>query len=108
MTIQIVKLITGEDILTEVEDIFEDAHDQIYAEDKVKLVKPMMLIMQQQGMQMVPWLMLAKKEEVIIGKDRIVFMYDPRDELVSAYQQQTGQIVTAPAGVLDPKGKLVM
>ena len=98
MTIKMVKLVTGEDLLA---DVTEE-------ENKITLKEPMALIMQGQGLQMVPWLMLAKVQEVTFDRSKTVLTYEPKDELVSAYQQQTGHIVTAPANVLDTKGKLVV
>lgn len=99
--VKIVKLITGEDLLTQVDE---------WEGDKVKLTKPMMLVMQQGpqgGLQMVPWLMLAKEESVVVDSSSVLLSYEPKEELVSAYQQQTGSIVTAPANALDSKGKIV-
>jgi len=96
--VKIIKLVTGEEVLSEVKDL----------PDGVVLIKPMMLVMQQQGLQMVPWLMLAKEQKIKILKDKIVMQYEAKAELVSAYQQQVTGIVTAPANAIDGKGKLVL
>ena len=98
MNIKIVKLVTGEEVLSQVEDNI----------DNVVLKKPMVLVMQQEGLQMVPWLMLAAEQEVTIDKSKIVMIYEARQELVAGYQQQTGGIVVAPANTINNKGKLVV
>jgi hypothetical protein len=64
--------------------------------------------MHEQGLQMVPWLMLSKEDEVTIKNDKIVMIYEPRDELVAGYRERTSGIVTAPADALNNKGKLVV
>lgn len=99
MDIKIVKLVTGEQLLTEFAQV---------GPEKVQLTKPMMLIPGPEGIQTMPWLMLAKKEEVVIEKCHIMAVFDPKDELVNGYKQQVGAIVTAPANALNDKGKLVL
>ena len=97
--IKIIKLITGENLISEVDDL----------NDKVRLNKPMMLGMnQERQLSMMKWLELSKEDNVMISKDMIVMMYEPINELTNGYQQQTGGIVTAPANVLNEKGKLVV
>lgn len=101
MDVKIVKLITGEELLTQIEDDGQN----------VTLTKPMVLIMQpgpQGGLQMVPFLMLGKSEKVVIRSENILFSYEPKEELANGYRQQVGSIVQAPANALDSKGKLVM
>jgi hypothetical protein len=98
--IRIVKLISGEDLLTQV-DIDEGL-------ETLTLIKPMLLVPQPNGLQMVPWLMLAKKETVHVKEYNVITMYEPRDELVNGYRQQTGSLVVAPAGVLNKEGKLIL
>lgn len=99
MDVKIVKLVTGEQLLTEF---------AIVGADKARLTKPMMLIPGPEGIQTMPWLMLAKKEEVVVEKRHIMAVFDPKDELVNGYKQQVGTIVTAPANALNDKGKLVL
>jgi hypothetical protein len=100
MDVRIVKLITGEELLSQYE---ENA-------DQVVLTKPMMLIMQSNGLQMVPWLVLmfcsGNVDKVTLKPSQVLFSYEPKLELANGYRQQVGSIVTAPAGVLDKKGKL--
>jgi len=69
----------------------------------------MVLIMQpgpQGGLQMVPFLMLAKGDSVTVKKENVLFSYEPKEELANAYRQQVGSIVTAPANALNREGKL--
>jgi len=99
MNVKVVKLVTGEQLLTEVAEI---------GSDRTRLTKPMMLIPGPEGIQTMPWLMLAKKEEVIVDNIHIVAIFDPKDELVNGYKQQVGAIVTAPAHALNKDGKLIL
>jgi len=101
MDVRIVKLITGEELLTQLEP-----HDEGQT-----LKQPMVLIMQpgpQGGLQMVPFLMLAKGDSVDVRDENILFTYEPKEELANAYRQQVGSIVTAPANAINDKGKLVV
>jgi hypothetical protein len=94
--VKLVKLTTGEEILTNVERV----------SGGFRLSKPMILIPHQQGLQMMPWLMFAAKDEIEIEDKNVFIMYEPKKELVNGYKQQTGGIVTAPANALNEKGKL--
>lgn len=96
METKIIKLISGEEILADIE--IHERH--------VVLDQPMILVMKQEGLGMVPWLMLAADSQVSIGKDKIIMMYNARTEIVNNYKQQIGGIVTAPATALDTTGKL--
>ena len=86
------KLISGEEILTKMEKV----------DNKYKIKQPMMLVVHQQGLQMVPWLMLSSDETATIDERHVVATYEPRSEIVNGYQEQTSGIVTAPASALPP------
>jgi len=98
MSIKIVKIVSSEELLADVEE----------EGNKITLKEPVVLVAGQQGIQMVPWLMLAKKQEVTFDCSKVILSYEPKAELVSAYQQQMGHIVTAPANTLNSKGELVI
>lgn len=102
MEVKIVKLITGEELLTQI---------GVSVAEEVTLKQPMVLVMQpgpQGGLQMIPFLMLAKGDSVEIREESILFTYEPKEELANAYRQQVGSIVTAPANALDKQGKLAL
>jgi hypothetical protein len=104
MSVKMVKLVSGEEVLCKIEE-----HG-----DTVTLKTPVVLVMQRDesgqplGLGMQPWLLLAQKPEVTIALDKIILQYVPRAEIVNQYNELTGSIVTAPAGALDSKGKLVL
>ena len=66
MNIKFVKLISGEEVLSEVE---EDGGE-------VTLVRPMILSVdpRQQGLRLMDWLILAAQKELTISKDKIIFI----------------------------------
>lgn len=101
MPVQMIRLdnmrFNGDEILGEVEE----------KDNTVVIKQPMMLMMQKEGLTMVPWLMFAQKQEVTLNKSDILFQYVPKTELVNAYKERTGGLVTVPAGVLDSNGKIV-
>ena len=93
MQTKCIKLVSGEEILTEV---LSESSDIIYIKN------PVVMIMAREGqLAIVPWLPLAEKQECSIKKSDIILSYIPKQDLVNHYKQQTGGIVTAPAGVLN-------
>ena len=93
MSVKMIRLTSGEEIIANVED-----------GEMVTVSKPMAIIMQKDGLAMIPWLMLAEKPVVTLDKSNIMFSYVPKNEIVNAYNEQTGGIVTARSGILDNIG----
>ena len=99
MTTKVVKLITGEELLADVTD---------NSDGSLVLTNPMLIMPRNDGLGMVPWPLLVNYEStysVTIYERGIICLYEPRAEVVNAYKQQTGGIITAPAGALDMLGK---
>ena len=92
MQIQCLKLVSGEEIIANISS----------ENEKIKVSKPMMLVMAGEGqLMLVPWLPLAEKSEVTIEKNNVLFSYIPKVDLENHYRQIIGGIVTAPAGALN-------
>jgi len=85
MSVQILKLVTGEDVIARV-DVAEDAYT---------ITKGFRLAVTQEGLMMAPLCPFSKDDILTIEKDRIVFMTDPDSEIETEYMNQTSNIITA-------------
>ena len=80
--VKIIRLSTGEDVIAKVGE-----NDQ-----GVSLKNPFVIIPQQRGPGQPIQLMMSlynafgKKDTVTVSKDKIVFMTEPKDEILSSYE----------------------
>ena len=97
--VKILRLTTGEDVIAKVGE-----NDQ-----GVSLNKPFVIIPQQAGPGKPIQLMMSlynafgKSDNVTIGKDKVVFMTEPKDEILKSYQQNTSSILTSPSLITESK-----
>jgi len=90
--VKILRLTTGEDVIAKVGE-----NDQ-----GVSLNKPFVIIPQQSAPGQPIQLMMSlynafgKSDTVTLDKDKIVFMTDPKDEILKSYEQNTSRIIKAP------------
>lgn len=90
--INMFKLVTGEEVVAKI--VSEN-------EENVTIDQPFVLMMAGEGrMAVVPFLPLSNKPQITLSKRNILFSYEPVQTLIDHYNQQTGGIVTAPAGIL--------
>ena len=88
--VKIIRLSTGEDVIAKVGE-----NDQGYS-----LKNPFVIIPQQSAPGQPISLMMSlynafgKKDTVTISKDKVVFMTDPKDEILKSYEQNTSKILT--------------
>ena len=88
--VKILRLSTGEDVITKVGE-----NDQ-----GISLKNPFVIIPQQSAPGQPISLMMSlynafgKKDTVTISKDKVVFMTDPKDEILKSYEQNTSKILT--------------
>ena len=98
--IKIIRLSTGEDVIGEV------THDDNHI---VTLKKPFVLIPRQMGPGKPIQLMMSlynafgKSDNITIAKDKVVFITEPKDEILKSYQQNTSSIVTSPGLITETK-----
>jgi len=45
----------------------------------------------------------GKSETITLAKDKIVFMTDPKDEILKSYEQNTSRIIKAPGLITESK-----
>ena len=97
--VKILRLITGEDVIAKVEE-----NDQ-----GLSLNKPFVIIPHQQGpgkpvqLMMTLYSPYSKSDSVTIKNDKVISMVEPKEEILSSYQQNTGSIVTAPGLITETK-----
>ena len=90
--VKILRLSTGEDVIAKVGE-----NDQ-----GVSLNKAFVIIPQQTGPGKPVQLMMSlynafgKNDTITLDKDKIVFMTDPKDDILKSYEQNTSRIIKAP------------
>jgi len=93
MIIKYLKLVTGEELVTE---WIEDKHDSV----EVKLKNPLGILMSQTekgfNIQLVPYGSMAQNEEIMVNYKNIVFTAEPETKLRNQYESITGQVITPP------------
>jgi hypothetical protein len=90
MSIQGIKLASGEEVFAEVRTEL----------DYYVLSKPLRPIVTPEGVQLVPWMLFSSQNEFKIDRKDVVFTYDLRSEVSNAYREQTTGLVVAGAGDL--------
>ena len=97
--VKILRLSTGEDVIAKVGE-----NDQ-----GVSLNKPFVIIPQQMAPGKPVQLMMSlynafgKSDTITLSKDKIVFMTDPKDEILKSYEQNTSRIIKAPGLITENK-----
>ena len=94
---KVLRLSTGEDVIAKVEQS---------SGENVELDKPFVIIPQQLGPGKPIQLMMSlynafgKSEKVTLNKDKIVFITDPKDEILKSYEANTSKIITPKASLI--------
>ena len=94
--VRILRLTTGEDVIAKVGE-----NDQ-----GVSLNKPFVIIPQQSAPGQPIQLMMSlynafgKSDTITLAKDKIVFMTDPKDDILKSYEQNTSRILQPKAGLI--------
>jgi len=99
--VKILRLTTGEDVIAKVTKNLEV--------DTVTLKQPFVIIPHQQGpgkpvqLMMTLYSPYSKDNLVDIKNNNIISMVEPKDEILSSYQQNTSSILTAPGLITESK-----
>ena len=94
--VKILRLTTGEDVIAKVGE-----NDQ-----GVSLNKAFVIIPQQTGPGKPIQLMMSlynafgKNDTITLDKDKIVFMTDPKDDILKSYEQNTSRILQPKPGLI--------
>jgi len=90
MNIKFIKLVSGEDVLSELEE----------KEDTYVLKNPTRIIATQEGIGLGPLNPLLKGDKITVNKTHVVFIGEPDDEIRNGYSAQFGSgIVLPPTGL---------
>jgi hypothetical protein len=91
MNIKYLKLVTGEELVTDYKD---------EGGTTVTMKNPLGILMSQSekgfNIQLVPYGSMAKDETIIVNHKNIVFTAEPEDKLRNQYESITGQVITPP------------
>jgi len=88
--VKVIRMSTGEDVIANVGE-----NDQGFS-----LKQAFVIIPRQQGPGQPIQLMMSlynafgKKDSVTVSKDKVVFMTDPKDEILKSYEQNTSTLIT--------------
>ena len=94
--VKILRLSTGEDVIAKVDE----------GSEGVNLNKPFVIIPQQSAPGQPIQLMMSlynafgKSDTISLSKDKIVFMTDPKDDILKSYEQNTSRILQPKAGLI--------
>ena len=90
--IKLIRLLTGEELIAKC-----DINDNV-----VIVNKPLLVILTQDNQTtLFPWQLFSKDDTFELQRDHILCISTPMSSLTQGYQEQTSQIITAPAGTLD-------
>jgi len=87
------RTLTGEEVLAE---IVEDTDASLTIKNPIAMV-----MTPSRELAGIPWLPLASPQNFTIAKAHLTIIYTPNDDVIANYRQQTGGIITAPAGTLN-------
>ena len=99
MSVQLVLLKSGEELVADVREIYDRENNVVL---DLVLVKPVRVTVVQQGvltedtnpgnsvLSFVPWLATSKSEEYFIKQDWVVTICDPQDNIKESYIQNVG------------------
>lgn len=92
MNIKILKLVTGEDVVANIELIEEGG------EKKVVMKQPQRFVMTQEGLGSIPLMPFASDDKFTISMNHVVLIAEPDTEVKNGYNAQHGSgIVVASA-----------
>ena len=89
--VKILRLSTGEDVIAKVDE----------GSEGVTLNKPFVIIPQQSApgkpiqLMMCLYNAFGKSDTISLSKDKIVFMTDPKDDILKSYEANTSRIIQA-------------
>jgi hypothetical protein len=89
MNIKFLKLVSGEDVLSEVEE----------KDGEYILKNPTRIIATREGIGLGPLNPLMKDDDITVGKEHVVYVGEPDDEIRNGYSAQFGGIILPPTGL---------
>lgn len=93
------------------EQVIAKASENVWDHTTVTLKNPAVLVAAEKGLGMAPWLMYttAEKDGVCINTSKILFVAEPRIEIVNQYNAQYGNGLVLPTqGIQAPAPELTL
>ena len=87
MNITVLKLVTGEEIISQVK--YEE-------NDVVRLIEPQRFVMTEEGVGSMPLMPISKDKEYIISKNHILISAEPDDNVRNIYNSKYGSGIVLP------------
>lgn len=81
--IKVLKLVTGEELLASVTD-----QGAVWS-----LEKPYVMVLGTEGIGTMPFVPYAETEEVVIGKEHVVVVLEPKESVKQSYSKMVGKIL---------------
>lgn len=88
MNIKIVKLVTGEDVISQIESAID--------ENSVVLVEPQRFVMTEEGVGSMPLMPISKDKKYTVSKNHIIIMAEPEDNVRNVYNAKYGSGIVLP------------
>lgn len=90
MNIKILKLVTGEDVVANIE--------VLESENKVVMKQPQRFIMTQEGIGSIPLMPFSSDEKFTVSMDHVVLIAEPDAEVKNGYNSQHGSGIVVASG----------
>ena len=88
----LIGLVSGEQVMGKV-------NEDIFSNESILVKNPAVLVAAEKGLGMAPWLLytVAEKQGVHLNRTNIVWVTEPREEIVNQYNAQYGNGLIMPA-----------
>ena len=104
-----IKLVSGEELVAKIPENVANSVDYVVGnKDKVRLhlEQPFRIVLSQQGITLLPWLMFATKpleDSCVVPTQYILTIYELHQDVINGYNEQIGNIVTPKASLVLPQ-----
>jgi hypothetical protein len=89
MNIKVLKLVTGEEMISQIKDTLNP--------DEVILVEPQKFVMTEEGVGSMPLMPMSKDKEYKISKNHIILISEPDDNIRNVYNSKYGSGIVLPS-----------
>ncbi len=94
MEIKNVKLVTGEELVSEAEHTnVDNKAPPGKLRPAIKLTNPLIVFVTEKGLAFMRWAVLTHNETVTLDMNHVLYVEDVKDEIENKYREQVGNIV---------------
>jgi len=87
--IKVIKLITGEDVVSDIEMLENDT--------KISMKAPQRFVMTQEGLGSIPLMPFSSDEKFVVSMSHVVLIAEPDSEVKNGYSAQHGSGIVVPS-----------